>query len=41
MYLVVLAWNFQDVFVSDIYDRIFGGFDPVALENVALVDVNK
>ena len=35
-----MAGNFQDVFVSDIYDRDYSGFDPVDLENV-VVDVNK
>jgi hypothetical protein len=33
-HLVIMAGNFQDVFVSEIYDRNFGGFDPVYLENV-------
>ena len=36
-----MAGNFQDVFVSDIYDRNFGGFDPVYLENVILITRRK
>jgi hypothetical protein len=40
-HLVIMAGNFQDVFVSDIYDRNFGGFDPVYLENVVLISRRK
>ena len=40
-HLVIMAGNFQDVFVSDIYDRNFGGFDPVYLENVVLITRRK
>ena len=39
--LVIMDGNFPDVFVSEIYDRNLCGFDPVDLETVVLVDVNK